>query len=249
MITDSIETNRFAVSGNVSSYDLFDSFLPQYSKFTICRCLCVVAHFDRLLVITEAGFVEGKAGGAMCSYMSMNKVPSCANEGILNRMVRETWGREDALIVTDCEAVESMFNANGNHYAKNVQDATAKSINSGVDLNTGWPWHLDGGLAQALGNQTITMTTVDRALARSLSYRFQLGLFDDPAGQKYARYGLETLNTSHAQQLVVEAQAQGMVLLRNEDETLPLPKGGAKVAVVGAHASMTVGLVSDYYGD
>ena len=50
---------RFAVSGNVSSYDLFDSFLPQY----------------------KAGFsnVEGKAGGAICSYMSMNKVPSCAN--------------------------------------------------------------------------------------------------------------------------------------------------------------------------
>eukprot|EP00040_Diaphanoeca_grandis_P016335 m.84243 g.84243 ORF g.84243 m.84243 type:complete len:798 (+) comp25726_c0_seq1:98-2491(+) len=220
----SIETNRFAVSGNVSSYDLFDSFLPQY----------------------EAGFVEGKAGGAMCSYMSMNNVPSCANDGILNKMVRETWGREDALIVTDCFAVESMVDAN--HYAKDVADATAKSINAGVDLNTGWPWSKYGGLKQALGNHTITLDTVNTALARSLTYRMKLGLFDDPTTQKYTQYGYESINTSTTQQLVVEAAAQGMVLLKNDGPVLPLGLA-RKIAVVGVHASTTTSLLSDYYGD
>ena len=69
----SIETDRFGVSENVSTYDLFDSFLPQH----------------------QAGFQQGKAAGVMCSYMSMNGVPSCANDFILNHMIREVWGRPE----------------------------------------------------------------------------------------------------------------------------------------------------------
>lgn len=121
----------------------------------------------------------------MCSYMSINGVPSCANEFILKHMIREEWGMPEALIVTDCEAVSSMYQHN--HYAKDVTDATAKSLNAGVDLNTGFPWFQSNGLKYALGNGTITMQTVDTALARSLSWKFKLGLFDNPATQEYTK--------------------------------------------------------------
>ena len=120
----------------------------------------------------------------MCSYMSINGIPSCANEFILNHMVREVWGMPDTLIVTDCEAVSSMYEHN--HYAKNDADATAKSINAGVDLNTGYPWYQHNGLHDALGNQTITMQTVNTALARSLSWKFKLGQYRSTGGALYA---------------------------------------------------------------
>eukprot|EP00039_Didymoeca_costata_P008454 m.112515 g.112515 ORF g.112515 m.112515 type:complete len:776 (+) comp14090_c0_seq3:191-2518(+) len=219
----SVETNRFGFSGNVSTYDLFDSFLPQY----------------------EAGFTRGQAGGAMCSYMSMNGIPSCANEFILNHMVRNEWGMKNALIVTDCLACASMYLHN--HYAKDVATAAAAAINSGVDLNTGTPFYQDGGLAQAIGNHTVTWNTVDTALSRSLLWRFRLGLFDDPSNQSYSKSGLESINTTSSQSLVQEGAAQGFILLKNE-EALPIKKG-SNVAVVGPHANSTIQLLSDYYGD
>jgi beta-glucosidase-like glycosyl hydrolase len=126
----SVETDRFGFIGNASTYDVYDSFLPQYA----------------------IAFRVGKAAGVMCSYMSLRisaadapatqpppaAHPSCASEFLLNHMVREQWGQEEALIVTDCEATASMYQHN--HLAKDVADASAKSINAGVDLNTGYPF-------------------------------------------------------------------------------------------------------------
>ena len=240
----SIETNRFGVSENVSTYDLFDSFLPQY----------------------QAGFQQGKAAGVMCSYMSMNGVPSCANDFILNHMIRGVWGRPDALVVTDCEAVSSM--SEHNHYAKDAADATAKSLNAGVDLNTGYPWYQQNGLRDAMGNGTISMDTVDIALGRSLLWKFKLGLFDDPAGQAYTKLGIDAINTTGSQALVQDAAAQGLVLLKNGAPTPAAPHPaaaqaaqaastgavlpftpGIKLAVVGPHANSSWQLLSDYYGD
>eukprot|EP00038_Savillea_parva_P031675 m.89355 g.89355 ORF g.89355 m.89355 type:complete len:785 (-) comp9801_c0_seq1:94-2448(-) len=225
----SVETNRFGITLNTTLHDLFESFLPQY----------------------RAGFVEGKAGGAMCSYASLavgaNKsTPSCANEFILNHMVRDVWGATDALIVSDCGAVSSEYTAN--HYVPTCDDAAAASINAGCDLNTGRPYFMDGCLNHSLAAGTVSHATLDTALKRSLIWKFRLGLFDDTKDQPLASLGEESINTTSAQRLVVEAAAQGLVLLRNDDATLPL-KSGIKVAVVGSHANATRSLLSDYYGD
>lgn len=126
----------------------------------------------------------------------------------------------------------------------------AKSINSGVDLNTGYPFFQHGCLNSSLSTGAVNLTTIDTALNRSLLWRFRLGLFDEPANQQYTKLGLESVNTSAAQELVQEAAAQGLVLLRNNGSLLPLDvKRGQKVAVVGAHALSTTELLSDYYGD
>lgn len=169
-----------------------------------------------------------------------------ANDLLMNGMVRETWGAHDALIVTDCEAVQAMYR--NNHFAPSPAVASAKSINAGVDLNTGYPWYQKHGLKDSLNNGTVIAATVDAALSRSLKWRFRLGLFDDPKRQKYAQIGLDSVNTTASQALVHEAAAQGMVLLKNDNSTLPL-KIGEKLAVVGSHANATRSLLSDYYGD
>ena len=108
----SVETNRFGFIGNASTYDVYDSFLPQYA----------------------AAFEQGHAAGVMCSYTSLRIAdadapsqppaaahPSCASEFLLNDMVRREWGQEDALIVTDCEATASMYQHN--HLAADCPDA------------------------------------------------------------------------------------------------------------------------------
>ena len=71
-----------------------------------------------------------------------------------------------------------------NHYASDVADATAKSINSGVDLNTGYPWFQNHGLQWALGNKTVTESTVGHWLldeSRLIPLVFELADYGRPA--------------------------------------------------------------------
>ena len=70
---------------------------------------------------------------------SNRSTPSCANDFLLNHMVRSVWGAEDALIVSDCLAVQSQFQHN--HYVATCPEAAAASINAGCDLNTGCVVH------------------------------------------------------------------------------------------------------------
>merc|ERR1719436_457893 len=88
-----VETNRAGIDEKITTFDLYDSYLPQY----------------------EIAYKEGRASGCMCSYNEINGVPSCANELILEELVRKRWGRSDALVTSDCGAIENM--ANANHYA------------------------------------------------------------------------------------------------------------------------------------
>ena len=72
----STETNRMHSDFNISKFDFFDSYLPQYKRV----------------------FTEAKAAGAMCSYTAENGVPSCANSWLLNEVLRKEWGRDDAYV-------------------------------------------------------------------------------------------------------------------------------------------------------
>jgi hypothetical protein len=98
---------RFAYDANVSAFDNLDSYMPPYA----------------------AGFVAGGAAGAMCSYSSFNGVPSCASPWLLTDMVRGYWGRPDAVIMSDCGAVEDQYTAK--HWAANISDASARTVQAG----------------------------------------------------------------------------------------------------------------------
>ena len=238
----SIEADRSGIDEVISAYDLHDTYLPQY----------------------EAAFVKGRAAGVMCSYNSINGVPMCGNEALLNGQIRGAWNRSDALIVTDCGAVVNMVSSltPSSRRLKRLVEATALSINSGVDLETGPVWTGDtatdlhhktlprGDLSDAVQAGTVTMATIDTALARSLTARMRLGIFDPPSTCEYTELTIEDIgakNEAHAAALAAAA-AQSFVLLRNENSALPLT-AGTHVAVLGPHAVTRAGLLSDYAGD
>ena len=95
----STETNRGHDTYNISMHDFFDTYLAQY----------------------KIAFTEGNPVGAMCSYNAENGHPSCANDFILNQVVRKRWNQPNAHITTDCGAVSNMLgppvNAPSNIYA------------------------------------------------------------------------------------------------------------------------------------
>ena len=220
----SVETNRAAFNANISTFDLFDTFLAQF----------------------EIAFTEGRASGAMCSYASINGVPSCANPLILTDVLRKRWGMEDSVITTDCGAVSNMYYAN--HFAANLSDAAAKSLNAGTDLNTETVF---SGLAMiaAIATGETNETMVDRALRRSLKLRFRAGLFDPLEHQPYTTLGLTDIATPSHRHQNYDSALQSFVLLRNDHGILPLKSKAQKIAVMGPKISSTTTLLEQYYGD
>ena len=112
-----------------------------------------------------------------------------------------------------------------NNKYQTLVEATAASINSGADLETGPVWTGDdtkdakgkvmpkGGLAEAVAAGTVTMATIDRALGRALSAKMKLGIFDPDSGSPYTKYTIGDLSSPAHIAALAEAAAQSFVLL------------------------------------
>ena len=222
------ETNRFGSNQNVSTFDLLDSYLVPYAR----------------------AFTAGGAMGSMCAYNSINSRPSCAHSWLLTDMVRQYWGRPDAYTLSDCGAIEDQVTAH--HTAANVSDASAQSMRAGCDGCAGTGYIMDGGLAGAVAQGSLTEVDIDAALTRLLTQRFKLGMFDPPASSPYTAYGPERIGTPDARAAAELAAAQGAVLLRNEGGLLPLSAASpalTSLAIVGPHAVSQRDLLGDFYSD
>lgn len=183
----------------------------------------------------------------MCAYISLGVptgppyVPACANEYLLQTLVREYWGRPDAYHTSDCGAVSNM--AHENHYVTNETYAAAVSINAGMDLNSNTILPDQLGLAVEMG--LVNESTIDTSLSRTLAMRIRQGLLDPFESQVYTTYGLGKLGTPANRAAALEGAAQGLVLLKNDGNVLPL-KAGLKIAVVGPLANAQYGLLGGY---
>jgi len=216
--------DRSAFNALVSQFDMWDSELPGF----------------------KGGFVDGGAMMAMCAYSSVNGLPSCANTYLINGIIRGEWKKGDVLVGTDCGAISNMVSAN--KYASDGADAAAKTLNAGADQELGDTYFTLGSLRHAIELGYTDEEHVDRAVYRSLNTRFLTGQFDPLDYQVYTTYGVEQLNSTWHQQINYEGTVQGLVLLRNENKTLPLT-AGIKLAVVGPHSVSRHGLLEDYAGD
>eukprot|EP00443_Scrippsiella_acuminata_P015208 CAMPEP_0115234328 /NCGR_PEP_ID=MMETSP0270-20121206/34737_1 /TAXON_ID=71861 /ORGANISM="Scrippsiella trochoidea, Strain CCMP3099" /LENGTH=774 /DNA_ID=CAMNT_0002649073 /DNA_START=30 /DNA_END=2354 /DNA_ORIENTATION=+ len=215
----STEANRGHDSYNISTFDFFDTYLPQY----------------------ERAF-RAQPAGVMCSYNAENGHPSCANDWLLNKVLR-SW-KPDAMVSTDCGAVNNLKGAPVN--APDDAHAAAFTLMNGTDLEMGDD--LFKSLPAAITMGLATEERVDEAVRRTFRIHFQLGRFDDPAATAWERFRLEDVNSTHHQQIAYEAALQSLVLLKNENDALPLAKG-KRIAVLGPQAIARQGLLSDYAAD
>jgi len=236
------ETDRMGSQGNVSMFDLWDTYLPQY----------------------EQAMTESFAAGTMCSYFSMRVegtpgdpvyVPSCANSYILTEVVRNYWGRPDATHLSDCGAVINMYypTPKGNGYTKgNMVAAAAVALNAGMDQNSNTisPSHLWLALAQGL----TTPAAVYAAAGRVLAQRFRLGHFDplEALPPPLLRFGADDIGTAANREAAAEGVRQGAVLLKNVRGSggapaLPLAVG-SRILVVGPTALSVTASIGDIYG-
>ncbi len=167
---------------------------------------------------------EAKGSHVMCSYNSLNGVPTCANGGLLNTVLREKWGF-DGFVVSDYDAWTEMKDTH--KYVDSYEDAAAAGLSNGLDQEgtTGSPSVIQA-IPSAVAAGKVKATQVAQAFRRLFRSRIRLGMLDPPLKVKYNALGHEQAQSPSHLQTALKAARQAITLYKNDNETLPLP--GAK---------------------
>ena len=153
--------------------------------------------------------------------------------------MRDTWGF-DGYITSDTGAIEDIYQ--GHNYVKTSGEAACAALRGSTDICSGAPF-IDSLLA-AVAAGTCSMADVTRALTRTLTAQFRLGLFDPIADQPYWHVPTDAVGTAASRNSSARAAAESMVLLKHDGAALPLAPG-IRLAVIGPHALATDALVGN----
>jgi beta-glucosidase len=172
---------------------------------------------------------QAGAGTFMSAYMDLNDVPATGNHWLLTDVLRKEWGFQ-GFVVSDAWAVGALQT---HGFAKDPEDAAYKAVTAGLDMDMAsltYPRYL-GGL---VNSGKVPQSKLDAAVLPILQIKYQLGLFDHPYVDESKVDS--TLNRPEGRELERKVAARSMVLLKNDNHTLPLNKSVKKIAVIGALA-------------
>ena len=222
-------TTRFNFNAKVSTQDLAEYYLPPFQQ-------CAR---------------DSKVASIMCSYNAVNGVPACANKYLMDTILRKHWNwtNDNQYVVSDCDAVYYLGNANGGHrYKSSYSAAIGASLEAGCDNMC---WATDGtqpNAASAFNSKAFSQETLDKAMVRQYQGLIRAGYFDGP-DSLYRNLGASDVNTPIARATALRAAEEGIVLLKNDDNFLPLsPNSGFSVAMVGFWANAADKMLGGYSG-
>ena len=169
---------------------------------------------------------EAGAGSFMSAYMDLNDVPATGNHWLLTDVLRKEWGFQ-GLVLSDAFAVGSLVT---HGYARDGEDAAYKAITAGLNMDMASLTY-SHNLAKLVKDGKVSEKYLDEMVLPILEAKYDLGLFEHP----YADESKVDATLSRPEGLALERKlaARSMVLLRNENSTLPLSKSLKKVAVIG----------------
>jgi beta-glucosidase len=170
--------------------------------------------------------LDAGAGSIMASFNEIDGIPATANKWLLTDVLRNEW-KFNGFVVSDYTGISEMID----HGFGDLQTVSAKALDAGLDMDMVSEGMLTT-LGQSLKEGKITEKQIDEACRRILKAKFELGLFDDP--YKYcdeSRAKAEVFSDANRAEARSTA-AQSFVLLKNQNNVLPLKKSGT-IALVG----------------
>jgi beta-glucosidase len=183
----------------------------------------------------KASIQEGGAFSVMCAYNRVNGVPACGNEWLLTTILRKDWGFQ-GYVVSDCGAIMDIYQ---NHkYVDTPQEASALAVKAGCELNCGSVY--SDALLKAVKKGLLDEKYLDTALKRLFLARYKLGLFAPKDEMPFSNIPEEVIESKEHQDLALQAAREGIVLLKNQDNALPLSKNIKSLAVIGPNADNCV---------
>ncbi len=215
------EKQRHSFDARVSRQDLYETYLP---AFKAC--------------VQEAG-VEAVMG----AYNRTNGEPCCGSKTLLIDILRKEWGFEGH-VVSDCWAIND-FHAH-HKITKTPLESAAMAMNNGCDVNCGCMFP---NLRDAVKGGYVEEARLDEAVTNLMECRMKLGMFEEEGTVPFDVIGYEQVDTAENKSLNLEISRKSLVLLKNQDNLLPLDLTGIKsIGVIGPNADSRKALVGNYEG-
>ncbi|MEP7108091.1 MAG: glycoside hydrolase family 3 C-terminal domain-containing protein [Ferruginibacter sp.] len=186
------------------------------------------------------GIKKYGALGVMATYPAIDGIAVHSSEKILTKVLRQELGFQ-GLVVCEGGGLGTIVTEG---HAATQKEGGALAIKAGVDVGISIEDMYMGGLIENVNEGKISIHDVDKAVARILKLKFQLGLFENPYVD--IEYAVKTVHSKEHQELALEAAREGIVLLKNEKNILPLKKDIKSIAVIGPNADAPIGQLGDY---
>ena len=172
----------------------------------------------------------------MTAYNDVDGIPCSGNQWLFRDVLRRDWGFK-GLVISDLFAINGLVSA---RIAADYSEAAAMAVKAGVDIDLGGSCYGEQ-LVQAVKNGLVTEAQIDELVKHVLTQKFQLGLFDDTFDKPYVAFD-KTLHEIWN----LKAAQESIILLKNDNHTLPLSKEVKKVAVIGPNADNVYNMLGDY---
>ena len=216
------EPLRHSMNVEPTNRDLWETYLPAFKA-----------------LVKKANVRE-----VMCAYQRFEGKPCCTSDRLLIDILRNKWGY-DAIVLTDCDAINNFFNRGQHETHKDPLSASVDAVLNGTDLECGKVFMV---LTEALQKGLIDEKVLDQHLRKSLTGRFELGMFDPADMLPWAKLGPEVISSEAFDALATQAARESMVLLENKGNVLPLSKDIKTLAVIGPNADDAAMLNGNYGG-
>ena len=215
------EPLRHSMNVEPTNRDLWETYLPAF----------------------KALVKKGNVREVMCAYQRFEGKPCCTSDRLLIDILRNKWGY-DAIVLTDCDAINNFFNKGQHETHKDGLSASVDAVLNGTDLECGKVFM---SLVEGLKKGLIKESDLDEHLRKTLMGRFELGMFDPADMLPWANLGPEVISSETNNDLATQAARESMVLLENKGNILPLSKDIKTLAVLGPNAD-DIELLNGNYG-
>ena len=216
------EWNRHSFNiENLPERDLWETYLPAFKS-----------------LVQDANVAE-----VMCAYQRIDGAPCCSNARYERQILRDEWGFK-GLITSDCGAIRDFYTKGCHETAKTTAEATAQAIGAGTDVECGSVYR---SLPEAVKTGLISEEKVNESLKRLLVARFRLGDFDKDENVGWTKIPSSVIACQEHKDLALKMAEEGIVLLQNKNNLLPLNKN-QKIVVMGPNANDSIMQWGNYSG-
>jgi len=213
------EKERHTFNALISKKDLWETYLPAFKAL-----------------------VDGGVESVMGAYNRTLDEPCCASNFLLKDVLRGRWGFKGH-VVSDCWAIRDFHEYH--KITNSPEESAALALNAGCDLNCGCTYPM---LTVAFKKGLVSEEAINTALERLLRTRFKLGMFDPPGSGKYGKLGRKVINCEKHKKLALKAAQKSIVLLKNDNNLLPLDSTPKNITVTGPASANVHALLGNYYG-
>ena len=176
--------------------------------------------------------IEADVKTFMNSFNIVNGIPATGNAYLQRDLLKKEWNFK-GFVVSDWGSIAEMI---PHGYAKDGKQAAEYAINAGSDMDMESYLYVEH-LASLVKEGKVKEATIDDAAKRILRMKFEMGLFENPYKYCNEEVELATVGKKEFQEGVLDMAKKSIVLLKNDNNLLPLKKSGQKIALIGALAN------------